>query len=170
MLSDWLSGPLQPDYAVDFIGLPLYWITRFGKCLALSGALVIVVELIGEQRIREYALSVRSVREDMNDLVMLRTRMTNVKSVVEFFGGGCIWMLFFFVCGWMWWVKFCGIVMLGSIALYPLTWMASLWLGMYLGVMGCARYVLQNRKVNRFVKFWAVIWICLGFGIDLLSS
>jgi len=49
-LLEWLAGPLGGDIG----GIPVFWIGRVGKLLQLASGLVIILEIIGKERVDEF--------------------------------------------------------------------------------------------------------------------
>lgn len=55
----WMSGEL--DHMLILWGFPLYWWARVGKILQFIGALTVIAEIIGAERLRAFGYSMHGV-------------------------------------------------------------------------------------------------------------
>jgi hypothetical protein len=57
LLAAWVLG--QPISSVSLLGLPVFWWGRIGKCAQFLAGLVVVFELIGPEKLREWGLQLQ---------------------------------------------------------------------------------------------------------------
>jgi len=72
MLEQWLSHQLQ-----ELAGVPIYWVGRFAKVLQFIAGLVIIVQIIGEERLDRLAQAIRTDIKRIIDAAFARKVLRN---------------------------------------------------------------------------------------------
>jgi hypothetical protein len=74
MLVDWFSEPIK-----EIFGMPSFWIARFAKAIQFLGGAIIVIEIIGKDRVEELAEVVRLRLSKISDAEPVKAAVNDLK-------------------------------------------------------------------------------------------
>lgn len=153
----WAGDPELPRYLLG--GLEIYWWARVGKAAGLIAAVVLVVEIIGLERLRSWAIALSSLRSRSHALGPVRRfvriySLDDLDSTDEQERVGC-WTLAVTAAGYM---------LLAAILLLGYSWLGS----------HTVRYVplllLVVPAFGLLVVLSHAIPVAILFGVGTLSS